>query len=146
MNALTPVLFLHVGAAATWLGAALWTPGDVRRTLALGPPHVEALPARAGTALSLDLWSGLATLLTGLVAIALRGGVPRPGVVLGLVAVLVRLGLLALGTLPAWRQVVRAIRQGDLGAAQAPARRLAALAGPAHLLWAVALAGMLFTG
>ena len=144
MNALTPVLFLHVGAAATWLGAALWAPGDIRRTLALGLPHAEALPARAGAAFSLDLWSGLATLLTGLVAVALRGGVPRPGIVVGLGAVLLRLGLLTLGTLPAWRQVVGAIREGDLPAARTKARRLSALAGPAHLLWAVALAGMTF--
>ena len=146
MNALALVLILHVGSAATWLGAALWTPGDVRRTLALGPPHTEALLGRAGTALSLDLWAGLATLVTGLLAIGLHGGVPAPGIVVGLAAVLVRLGLHALGTLPAWRQVARALRAGDPAAAQGPARRLSALAGPAHLLWAVALAGMVFTG
>jgi hypothetical protein len=146
VNAFNVVLFLHVLAAATWLGAALWTPGDVRRTLALGPPHAEALVGRAGTALSLDLWAGLATLLTGLAALGLHGGVPRPGIVVGLVAVLVRLGLLVVGTMPAWRRVAGAIRAGDLAAAGSAARRLAALAGPAHLLWLVALAGMIFTG
>jgi hypothetical protein len=146
VNALTTVLFLHIGAAATWLGAALWTPGDVRRTLAMGPPHTAALAGRAGVAISLDLWAGLATLVTGLVLVALQGGVPRTGIAVGLVAVLIRLGLVAMGTLPAWRQVRRALASGDLAKARAPARRLAVLAGPAHLLWAVALAGMVFRG
>ncbi len=143
---LAAVLFLHVTAAATWLGAALWMPGDVRRTLALGPPHTSALARRAGPALSLDLWAGLATLVTGLVAIALEGGVPRAGIVVGLGAVLVRLGLLALGIFPAYRRVVRAVGTGDLASADAPARRLAGLSGAAHLLWMVALAGMVFKG
>jgi hypothetical protein len=145
-TALAAVLLLHVTAAATWLGAALWMPGDVRRTLAMGPPHTDALARRARPALSLDLWAGLATLITGLVAIGLRGGVPRAGIVVGLFAVLVRLGLLALGVFPAYRRVVRAVGAGDLAAAEAPARRLAGLAGAAHLLWVVALAGMIFTG
>ena len=144
MTALHAVLFFHVLSAATWLGAALWTPGDVRRTLALGKPHTDALSRRARPALSLDLWMGVATLLTGIAAIGLEGGVPRTGVLVGFVAVLSRIGVLALGMRPAYRSVEAALGQGDLTAAGGPARRLAMLAGIAHLLWVVALAGMVF--
>jgi len=144
---LTPlhaVLFLHVLAAATWLGAALWTAGDVRKTLALGKPYTDALPRRVRPALYLDLWMGVATLLTGIAAIGLEGGVPRTGVLVGFVAVLVRIAVLVLGVRPAYRSVEAALGQSDLSAAGAPARRLGMLAGIAHLLWVVALAGMVF--
>jgi len=144
VTVLTPVLFLHVLAAAAWLGAALWTPGDVRRTLALGRPHVEALLGRAAPTLALDLWAGAVTLLTGIAAIGLEGGVPRIGILVGFAAALVRLGLAALGLRPAFRRVAAAVAGGDLAAAQAPARRLAMISGMGHLLWVVALAGMVF--
>ena len=144
MTPLHAVLFLHVLAAATWLGAALWTAGDVRRTLALGKPYTDALPRRVRPALYLDLWMGVATLLTGIAAIGLEGGVPRTGVLVGFVAVLVRIAVLVLGVRPAYRSVEAALGQSDLSAAGAPARRLGMLAGIAHLLWVVALAGMVF--
>lgn len=145
MTALNGVLFLHVLFAATWLGASIWTPGDVRRTLALGKPAAHALPQRVRPALSLDLWTGIATLLTGIVLVGLQGaGAPRAGILVGFGAVLVRLALLALGMRPAWRRVEVAIDAGDLAAAEAPARRLAMLGGIGHLLWVVALTGMVF--
>ena len=144
MTALDAVKFLHILAAATWLGAALWTPGDVRRTLAQGMPCAETLPRRARPALSLDLWTGLATLLTGIALLALEGGQPRTGVLVGFGAVLVRLGLLTFGMRPAYRRVEAAVGAGDLAAAEPPARRLGMLAGIGHLLWVIALAGMVF--
>ncbi len=144
MTALDAVKFLHILAAATWLGAALWMPGDIRRTLAQGTPFVGALPRRARPALSLDLWTGLATLLTGIALLALEGGQPRTGVLVGFGAVLVRLLVLTTGMRPAYRRVEAAIGAGDLAAADAPARRLGMLAGVGHLLWVVALAGMVF--
>lgn len=144
MTALVVVKFLHILVAAAWLGAALWTPGDVRRTLALGKPCTDALPRRARPALSLDLWTGLATLLTGIAFIALEGGVPRTGVMVGFGAVVVRLAVLTLGMRPAYRRVEAAVTSGDLAAADAPARRLGMLAGIGHLLWVIALAGMVF--
>ena len=144
MTAVDFVKFLHILAAAAWLGAALWMPGDVRRTLAQGKPCTDALPRRARPALSLDLWTGLATLLTGIALLALEGGQPRTGVLVGFVAVLVRLGVLGLGMRPAYRRVEAAVSAGDLAAADAPARRLAMLGGICHLLWVIALAGMVF--
>ena len=144
MTPLAVVKFLHILVAAAWLGAALWTPGDIRRTLALGKPGTDALPRRARPALSLDLWTGLATLLTGIALLALEGGQPRAGVLVGFGAVLVRLGVLTLGMRPAYRRVEAAVAAGDLAAAEPPARRLSMLAGVGHLLWVIALAGMVF--
>jgi hypothetical protein len=144
VTALVLVKFLHILCAAAWLGAALWTPGDVRRTVALGKPFTDSLPRRARPALSLDLWTGIATLLTGIAFIALEGGVPRTGVLVGFGAVLVRLALLGLGMRPAYRAVEVSAAAGDLVAAQQPARRLGMFAGIGHLLWVIALAGMVF--
>jgi hypothetical protein len=143
VTALLVVKFLHILAAAAWLGAALWTPGDVRRTLALGKPYTDALSRRARPALSLDLWTGVATLLTGIAFIGVEGGaLPRTGVLVGFGAVLVRMALLLFGMRPAYRQVEVSAAAGDLAAADAPARRFAMLGGIGHLLWVVALAGM----
>jgi hypothetical protein len=136
------VLIVHVLSAATWLGAAIWTPGDVRRTLALGKPHLDTLPRRVKPAMALDLWAGIGTLVTGIVAIGLQGGVPRAGVMVGLAAVLVRLAVLTPAMRVAFRRVEAAVGAGDVGAAEAPARRLGMLGGLGHLLWVVALAGM----
>lgn len=144
MTAQLVVKFLHILVAAAWLGAALWTPGDVRRTVALGKPYLDALPRRTRPALSLDLWTGVVTLLTGIALIALTGGVPRIGVLVGLGAVLIRLAVLLLGMRPAYRTVEASAAAGDLAAAEAPARRLSMFAGIGHLLWVIALAGMVF--
>lgn len=137
--------FLHILSAATWLGAAIWSAGDVRRTLALGRPHTDALAPRLRPAFALDLWAGIATLVTGLAYIPLAyAGMPAPGIVLGLGAVLVRLGL-QLGFLrPSARRLQVALAAGD-GAAAAPlAKRLGMFSGIGHLLWVIALAGMVF--
>ena len=139
------ILFLHILFAATWLGAALWAAGDVRRTLALGRPHTDALVARVRPALSLDLWSGLGTVLTG---IALTGmvyeGMPPVGILVGFVATLARLGLLAGGVMPAFRKVQQALAAGDAAAVGPQAKRLGMFSGIGHLLWVVALAGMIY--
>lgn len=138
-------LFLHILFAATWLGAALWAAGDVRRTLALGRPHTDALAPRVRPALSLDLWSGLGTLLTGM---ALTGmtytGVPPVGIIVGFGAALVRLGLLLGAVQPLFRRLEQALAAGDLGAAAPLVKRLGMFSGIGHLLWVVALAGMVY--
>ena len=139
------LVFLHVLAAAAWLGAALWVAGDVRRTLALGRPLADSLAARVAPALRLDLLAGGATLATGLALLALEGPpAARPGILAGLGLTLARLGLTSLLALPAWRRVEAAIAAGDLGAAAGPSKRLAMLGGVGHALWLGALAGMIF--
>jgi hypothetical protein len=145
LSFLPVVLFVHVLCATTWLAASLWTPGDVRRTLALGRPHTDALPRRARPTLALDLWAGVATVLTGTAAVGLEGGVPRLGIIVGLVASLARLALMTFGVLPVSRALWRLLEIGDLAGAATPAKRLGMLAGIGHLLWAVALAGMVFS-
>jgi len=141
----TVILFLHILFAAAWLGAALWAAGDVRRTLALDRPHTDALVPRVRPALSLDLWTGLATILTG---IALTGmlyrGMPPTGILVGFVAALVRFGLLLGAVMPAFRKVEQALAAGDPAAAAPQAKRLGMFSGIGHLLWVVALAGMIY--
>lgn len=137
--------FLHILAAATWLGAAIWAAGDVRRTLALGRPHTDALAPRVRPALALDFWAGLATLVTGLVYVPLQYvGMPPAGIVVGFLAVLVRLGLQLGLVMPAFRRLEQALAAGDTAAAAPGAKRLAMVSGIGHLLWAIALAGMVF--
>ncbi|WP_242395215.1 hypothetical protein [Anaeromyxobacter oryzisoli] len=138
------LLFLHVLSASAWLGAALWVPGDVRRTLARGHPHVEPLAERVGAALGLDLAAGLATVVTGLALWGYQGFAHRAGIELGFAAAIVRLLVGWFAVRPAWGTIQAALApSADLAAADPPARRLGMLAGIAHLLWLVALAGMI---
>jgi hypothetical protein len=134
--------FLHLVAMAVWLGAALWVPGDVKRTLALGPPHVARLGQRVRPALRLAVWAGVATIATG-TGLTMTGGSRRPGIVVGFV---IALFLLILGMtilLPAGKRAAALAESGgDLAEAQRLARSLAAFAGVGHLLWLAALAAM----
>ena len=133
--------FLHVAATATWIGAALWVPGDVRRTLARGAPHTELLASRVDGALKLDLWAGIASILTGVVLMLAIGGHPGTRIMIGMALALVLLGLVAFGIFPAWRRIKATLAQGgDPGAV----KRLAAFNGVAHTLWLLALATMVF--
>jgi hypothetical protein len=138
------LVFLHILAASAWLGAALWVAGDVKRALALGRPHVDALPARVRPALGLDALAGIATLVTGgLLVWEMAAGV-RPGIILGIVLTFARLGVLA-AMRNVWRGLLARLQAGEAVApGDAGARRIAMLAGIAHTFWLVALAGMVF--
>jgi hypothetical protein len=138
------LVFLHILAASAWLGAALWVAGDVKRALALGRPHVDALPARVRPALGLDALAGIATLVTGgLLVWEMAVGV-RPGITVGIVLSFGRLGVLA-AMRNAWRGVLARLQAGEAVApGDAAAKRIAMLAGIAHTFWLVALAGMVF--
>jgi hypothetical protein len=69
---------------------------------------------------------------------------PRPGISAGIVLALVRLGVLA-GVRRSWRAIAARLQRGEPVAASDPAaRRLSMLAGVAHALWLLALAGMVF--
>jgi hypothetical protein len=139
------LVFLHVLAISVWMAAALWVSGDVRRTLALGRPHVDALAARARPQLGLDAAAGIATVVTGVLLMWEEAlGKPRLGITVGIVATLVRIGLL-FGSRRAWRSIATRLQRGEaVDAGDPAARRMAALSGMAHTLWLVALAGMVF--
>jgi putative copper export protein len=138
-------LFLHVLSASAWLGAALWVAGDVRRTLALGKPHLAALPARVSPALSLDVYLGLATIVTGALVLLLQGIHPGTLLVVGMVLALARLLLVALAVKPAWSRLRARIDAGEAVPASDPTpRRIGMLTGIAHVLWLGALATMIF--
>lgn len=135
------VRFLHIASMAAWIGAALWVPGDVRRTLARGAPHTDLLASRVEGALKLDLWAGIATILTGMGLVALVGGHPAPRIAVGMVLAIALLALVFFGIFPAWRRIRGSLAAGgDAGAV----KRLAALNGVAHVLWLAALATMVF--
>lgn len=137
--------FLHVLAAAVWIGSALFWPGAVRRAVAAAPGQAPAPAlALARTGLALDLAFGLATVATGLLYLAL-GEVPiRHGLEAGLLFAIVRLALLLALARPALRGVADGVASGDLERARGAARKLPAYAGAAHLLWLLALAGMVW--
>jgi hypothetical protein len=140
-------LLLHVLSASTWLGAALWVAGDVKRTLALGRPAAEALPARVSPALRLDLLAGVATIITGVAILALDRLHPAPGIVAGMALALARFGVVAFAMIPSWKAIEALLASGaDLAEARPLARRLAMLSGVAHTFWLLALAGMVFQG
>jgi hypothetical protein len=139
------LVFLHVLSTAAWLAAALWVAGDVRRTLELGRPHVDALAARVRPALGLDAAAGIATVVTGALLLWEEGmGHPRLGITLGIVFTLARLVLLAVAR-RSWRSVLGRLQRGEpVGPRDPAARRLGMLTGIAHTLWLLALAGMIF--
>lgn len=143
MTALDLLRFLHILAMSAWLAAALWVTGDVRRTLAFGRPHVDALAARVRPALGLDAAAGIATLVTGVLLLWAEGFVqPRLGITAGIVLTLARLALVA-SLRRGWRSIAARLQAGDAVSPGDPAaRRLAMLGGVAHTLWLLALAGM----
>lgn len=139
------LVFLHVLAISSWIGAALWVAGDVKRALAMGKPHVDVLASRIRPALGLDAVAGIATIVTGgLLMWEMHMGHPRFGIMAGIVLALARLGLLA-GMRRTWRGILARIRGGEAVAATDPAaKRMSMLSGIAHVMWLLALAGMVF--
>jgi len=146
VNALHSLLvFLHVLSISVWMAAALWLSVDVKRALGLGRPHLDALAASVRPKLGLDAAAGVATLVTGLLLMWEEGMTrPRVGITVGFVATLVRIGLLS-AMRRSWRSIAGRLERGEVVAAtDGAARRMAMLSGIAHLLWLIALAGMVF--
>ena len=137
--------FLHILFASTWLGATLWLAGDVRRTLARGGGEAGALDARVSPALRLDLAAGVLVIVTGVLVLVAQSAHPRVGIMIGFALALLRLAVVAMGLLPAWRGLAASLRAGEaVPAADAAVRRMAMFSGIAHTLWVVALATMVF--
>jgi hypothetical protein len=137
--------FLHVLAAALWLGAVLSWPGALRRGLKGTASEAAPALAQARSGVTLDLGAGLATLVTGLLYASPLGGVPlRIGIVIGLALALARLALLFALARPTLHLVVEKLAGGDVAGARTASRRLSAYVGTAHLLWLLALVTMIF--
>jgi putative copper export protein len=137
--------FLHILAAAVWLGATLWVAGDVRRTLAAGRGDAGALGARVSPALSLDLAAGILVLVTGLLVLLVQRVHPRTGIMVGFALTLIRLGVVAAGLRPAWRAIAKRLQAGEtVPPTDAPVKKMAMFSGIAHTLWLIALATMVF--
>jgi hypothetical protein len=135
--------FLHLAAAAAWLGAALYWPGALKRGLAGGAPAPALALARTGV--GLDLGIGVALLATGLAyASPLGGAVLRTGIWVGLFLATARVLLLLVLARPAVLRAAEAVAGGRPEEARAAAKAVAAYAGVAHLLWLLALAAMVF--
>jgi hypothetical protein len=133
---------LHLVSMALWLGAALWAPGDARRSIAAGPPHTAGLGRRIVPALRLSVWAGVATLLSGL-ALMFVSGAHRIGVGIGFALAIVLLLLEMTIVLPAGKRIAAAAEKGgDLREAATMTRRLAAMSGVAHFIWLAALVSM----
>ncbi len=139
------LIFLHVLAIAVWIAAALWVAGDVKRTLALGKPHVDALASRVRPALGLDAAGAVATFATGILLMwAVGFANVRQGVNAGFVLALLRVGAL-FGLRRAWGGIVTRVQAGEAVSPTDPAaRRMVMFAGIAHTLWLLALATMVF--
>lgn len=130
---------LHILSAALWLGAALWVAGDVKRSLRAEPPQLAGLGARVRPSLRLDVWAGVATLLTG-VALTLVVGAHRIGIGIGIALTVLRLLLAMLVLLPVGRRIAAIAESGrDLDEARRLAKQLGAFQGVGHLLWLATL-------
>jgi hypothetical protein len=132
---------LHLVSMAAWLGAAMWVASDLKRTIALGAPHTAILGARVRPALQLDVWAGIATLVTG-AALAGTGAGHRVGIAIGFALAIFLFILVMTVLLPAGNRAAAAAERGDVGEAQRLAKSVAAFSGVAHLIWLAALVSM----
>jgi hypothetical protein len=138
-------LFLHILLISVWIAGLLWVPGDVKRTLALGKPHVDALAARMRPALALDAIGAAGTFASGILIMWAESFVPpRPGIGAGILFAIARAFALWAVRRSA-RGVAARLQAGEAVAPNDPAvKRIGMLSGIAHLLWVLALAGMVF--
>jgi hypothetical protein len=138
-------LFLHIVFMAVWIAGALWVAGDVKRSLALGKPHVEGLAARVGSALGVDAMGAIGTFGSGILIMwAESWAPPRPGIAAGMLFAVARVFALTIVRRSA-RSVVARTQAGEAVSPADPAvKRLGMFSGIAHLLWLLAVAGMVF--
>ena len=136
------VRILHLVSMALWLGAALWAPGDAKRSIAGGPAQVAGLSRRLVPALRVSVWAGVATLVTGLTLMFVSGA-HRIGIGVGFALTIVLLLLEMTIVLPAGRRIAGIVdRGGNLDEAGGMARKLTAMSGVAHFIWLAALVSM----
>ena len=137
---------VHLISMATWFAAALFMPGDVRRTLESPNSDLELLRGRANRAVRLATVFSWATLLSGIALIFAVGGfgeVPPP-IHISLLLALVAIGVGA-GLGSTWRKIDAELQKGTPRDQVAPmAKKLAMFSGIFQLLWLVILLLMVF--
>jgi uncharacterized membrane protein len=145
MTAYFAVKLVHILATAVWFGGGLFLPGDIRRTLALGRPHADALVPRIKRVVPFLIGGGNLTLLSGLALVFIAGGfaaVP-PRILVGLGLTVLLLGLGASVVAPTWNRIAHLVESGgDLAEAGRIARRFSVLNHVEHALWLAVLALM----
>jgi len=143
VTGLVALKLIHVACASVWFGASWLAGADVRRTLALGRPHADALPERISRLERLAIPCGVLTLLTGLgLAECIYGLGALPTRLYGVLGF--TLAAMAVGALlvsPSWRRVAAVIEKGqDLQTAFGPAIRFGSSLWLEHGLRLAALA------
>jgi hypothetical protein len=133
---------VHFASMAVWLGAAMWVPGDVKRSLDLpGGPDAN-LPRRIRAALRLDIWGGIFTIFSG-IALAWQGAAHARWIGVGFALSILLFMLVMVVLLPAGKRIAAAVETGgDLAEARGSVKQLAAFSGVAHLLWLAVLVEM----
>ena len=130
------VKLLHILSMAVWFAVGLTVSGDVRRTLARGKPHTEALGARVGRTFLIAAIGGLATICSGIALIILSGGMKgvSPRIHAGLGLSIVAYALLLVVIRPSAARLEEVIAKGDNDAATAISKRLAMTTGIDHTI------------
>ena len=144
MNSYLLLRLAHLLFVATWFGVGLTLPGDIRRTLARGRPHVDSLPERMKRVGFISLGSGIAAIGAGLGLIFVRGGfaVVAHRIHAGLALGLVLLGVGVAGFLTRQKIAKVILDGGDLAAATSLAKRNSMFNGIEQTLWLAILALM----
>lgn len=138
------VKVLHVALAAGWFGVGLSVPGDVRRTIALGPPHLGPLHARLLRTGMIARISAITTILSGIALVLMMGGFGtvqhRFHAAIALAVVTAGVGI-TMGKLA--EKIVAAGENASPETLSPYAKKIAALSGIHHLLWLTILVLMI---
>ena len=130
----------HIAFAAPWFGGTLSTVGDIRRTIALGAPHLGPLHARLRRIGLIARISGLATLLSGVGLIFYFGGFAKVAtrfhIALGLTILSAVVGVVIAKTTDS---LIAQGESADQATLQPLAKRIAMFSGIFQLLWFVNL-------
>jgi hypothetical protein len=138
-------LFLHMLFMAVWIAGALWLAGDMKRSLALGKPHLDPAAARVRSALAVDAVGAIGTFASGILLMwAESWAPPRPGIAAGVLFALARVFALWIVRRSARGVLGRALSGEEVSPADPAVKRMGMFSGIAHLLWVLALAGMVF--
>lgn len=147
MTLLFVLKVFHVTVASVWIGGGVTAPGDVRRTLGLGPLHTAELLPRLRAVAKLMNLSALLTFLSGLALVFAAGGFARVphrihlGILLALLAVVVGRWMIR----PAIGQIAQAAREPTTSEqASRVAARFAAAVNVEHLLRLAVLILMIY--